>query len=712
MADKYCESGLYGAAVVTGTISGTVLTVSSISPGGVANVGPGAWITGAGISNYTYITGTPGTGTGGTGTYNLNKSMTVASPVTITCSHGYPRLIPSWGVAQEGDGTATGASTPATVSVDMSTWTFTSGSSTFSVMGCTALTIGAGANSATNAQYSATYATMLANIVAAINLATATTVNIPSGWTATQVRNTVYARANGNNLELMTRAGSASWNTLVALTFINVTGSSLQSWASGAGGAWGYIANFCNATIWPSAVAVCSYGLWAANRPFAGVVSAGDVITLRAGITVPWFAINSTVTMSAMGSAASPVIFAVDDGTVWPADGLTPVLTFKVDNNNNGTTERLSLSSTASVFAEILGKTYFDGTKSLHFENVGTNANAHLHIGLGGSILLSDFKLTSAVGQACLSTTVQVSAYLQAVVRDGFVSTPLSSNPFVRLSDGVATKWLLQGMVFDNTGSATPASQVLQLGLAGYTAALDFVGCKFTNFVSPSVLSAFVNVGASGALATFDACDFGNVTSRGPYIAVGATARLAPYVHAITVVNRSGNREFAIDNSRGFLEWNASGSFPTCNALLDDGVTPWSIKALPSTSAGTIDTKAPLTLPRIAKLNSLASGARTITVRFVAHSSLTPTISTVSAIVQYVSAGVIVVRDTYGNSDAAVASDSTTWANQGSYVRWALTFTTPDSIDTLTEIGVTIRLHASVSASDRLYFFDPEVGVV
>ena len=86
------------------------------------------------------------------------------------------------------------------------------------------------------------------------------TANIPAGRTAGKVYNTVYARANGNNPELMTRAGSALWNTLVALSFTNVTGSSTQTWANGSGGAWGWLFNH-RSTIWPGSVASGGYGV-------------------------------------------------------------------------------------------------------------------------------------------------------------------------------------------------------------------------------------------------------------------------------------------------------------------------------------------------------------------------------------------------------------------------------------------------------------------
>lgn len=70
---------VYERFVVTGSISGTTLTVTAVTSGviRVGNV-----ITGSGISANTRITAL-GTGTGGTGTYTVNNSQTVAS-TTIT----------------------------------------------------------------------------------------------------------------------------------------------------------------------------------------------------------------------------------------------------------------------------------------------------------------------------------------------------------------------------------------------------------------------------------------------------------------------------------------------------------------------------------------------------------------------------------------------------------------------------------------------------
>jgi hypothetical protein len=59
----------------TGSISGTVLTISSVHAG---SIGVGTVISGAGVTTSTTVNSL-GTGTGGTGTYNLSASQTVAS---------------------------------------------------------------------------------------------------------------------------------------------------------------------------------------------------------------------------------------------------------------------------------------------------------------------------------------------------------------------------------------------------------------------------------------------------------------------------------------------------------------------------------------------------------------------------------------------------------------------------------------------------------
>lgn len=73
-------TGLIQGAAVTGTISGTTLTVSAVASG---TLRVGQTISGTGVTSGTTITAL-GTGTGSTGTYTVSVSQTVASSTSIT----------------------------------------------------------------------------------------------------------------------------------------------------------------------------------------------------------------------------------------------------------------------------------------------------------------------------------------------------------------------------------------------------------------------------------------------------------------------------------------------------------------------------------------------------------------------------------------------------------------------------------------------------
>lgn len=77
-------------AVVTGSISGTTLTVTAVTSGTVAL---GQMVSGTGVTSGTLIT-TLGTGTGGTGTYGVSISQT-ASSTTLHCAVGGVALVPN-----------------------------------------------------------------------------------------------------------------------------------------------------------------------------------------------------------------------------------------------------------------------------------------------------------------------------------------------------------------------------------------------------------------------------------------------------------------------------------------------------------------------------------------------------------------------------------------------------------------------------------------
>jgi len=116
-------NSLFGTnGIVTGSISGTVLTVSSISPSTTNFIVNGMAVTGTGVSAGTQITSF-GSGTGGTGTYNINNSQTVASE-SITLTGGTYQILPCSEilkiVASPGSTSVTGQ---IILSTNTSTWT-------------------------------------------------------------------------------------------------------------------------------------------------------------------------------------------------------------------------------------------------------------------------------------------------------------------------------------------------------------------------------------------------------------------------------------------------------------------------------------------------------------------------------------------------------------------------------------------------------------
>lgn len=90
---NYGEGLTYIGAKFTGSISGTVLTVTAMTSGTIQN-GSGVWSGTPGLSRNLAISSF-GTGAGGVGTYNLNTSSTLASGPLFSAGrfHGDPQLL-------------------------------------------------------------------------------------------------------------------------------------------------------------------------------------------------------------------------------------------------------------------------------------------------------------------------------------------------------------------------------------------------------------------------------------------------------------------------------------------------------------------------------------------------------------------------------------------------------------------------------------------
>lgn len=725
MADRYLVHGLYGSAsfVASTTNNSSSLNVTAV----VGRIAPGSVVTGPNIPNNTVIT-SYGTGRGGTGTYTMSATATAtASGQLMTSINGHVSLDPEWGVAQEGDGTGKDAATPATVSIDLSAYTAAAGA-TIAIGGATLTCVASGAG---NNQFNAgTGTTLINNIVTAINRTSNTvTVNAAAaGWATPKVQDAVFARRNGNNLEIMTRAGSATYNANSSFKVVTtgLTGGSQidQTFSGGAGGAWGYIVNPVQ-TSHPSALGSGVYGFFGSGGPFAGTISGGDVVYFRAARKFTAYANSFTMGGRAMGSLASPVLVVIDDGTQWPVDGLTPVLTLEYINPFNSPSG-LVLSAT-NQFVDILGARYSDGTFNLQF--CCRIPNGALNVGIGGNCRASikNFSMYELSGNAAeLGTVIADNSYLCELSSFSVSSSKNNNRFFSASSSSRSALGRIRDFVFDASGSSAASNGAMAIVGLPNAFSIQCLEGRFKDFVIGSELMA-TPMSSGFGMVSFDNVDFGGVTRRGPYLAANSETggNYFGEMH-ISSLSRVGLRDFWRDDQSGYIEWNSQRSQPTCGAVLDDGVTTWSIGVFPTTLAGNIPPGAPLELPRLVKVNTLADGARTFKLRFVAEQALAVNRARVSMMVSYVDVnGSLVVLDTYDPFAGAIASDSTTWTNEsGGFVtyqnggtvnhhKYVLTVSTPSgkNLKNGVEVGVVARIHLPGSTLAQSYFFDPDFTI-
>lgn len=732
MATKYCEPNLYAVGgVVTGSISGTTLTVSAVTSGALSI---GSMLTGGTISANTWITAY-GTGTGGTGTYTVNNSQTVAGGTTITGVGGMPLAgsgIPAWGVAQEGDGSAIGAATPAIAEIDCTSATASStGPDTLSIAGAVLTCVTSGAS---NNQFNAgSGSTLAANIVAAINRAgnTVTVSNQGSGetWRSSKIQDWCFARVDpgdANVVQIMTRAGSARFNHAtnsgVAITEGGswTASSTITQFAGGAGGAWGWLWN--TATIWPSALGVATYGLWCAQDVLAGVIGVNDLIHIRANdeVVTSFNNNNTSLVPTNKGSAGNLIEFRLGDTSVWTSDGVDDKLTFVVSNMGFGNIFTLTLHGNAfynmGVTSAGAPRFVLDNESSSGGVVVtNTSSQGGIIRGIEGkNPHASNTQGSFAITQAGNFTDEQLFR-VEDFAGSGKGTGILFTGTFLTVNTQLARG------VFDNTGNASPYATVINVAGSGGYLALEEV--RFTNFVNGSVFAPSANMGTGAVQVVARNCDFGNIVNRRVVHTINATQ--AEGAKSFTITSQFHPRDFMLDTLRGCCEHIGARTYPTLNAVLPDGSTKYSFRVNPTTVSTNIRKTSPFRCPRINKVMTAADDERKITLRFCFEENFVPTKADVSMLVIYKTpSGDIRVESTWDPQGAALSADTATWSSESGgqvafddgtgtqlFDKYKLELTTAEQIDQDTEIAVIFQVHSSVSAVSRYGFVDPDFDV-
>lgn len=630
-------------------------------------------------------------------------------------AYGAYSATPTWGNAQDGDGTLQAIGTPSTAEI-----VFTGIPSTGSIYVLGVVVTATWATSADNC----------ANLLAtAINALTTTALGPASFTTKSQVRNHLYARgpANGapsGTCQVMTRQASASHAGLVAFTHTlnNVSSAATVNFSGGTGGCWGWITN--TATIWASAVAITGYGIWQA-APFTGSIAAGDVVNVRSGKTIS-FSGNTGYTLAIpnMGTITSPVLFVIDDSTLW-SDGAGPVI--RVYHTPGGNGYSLAFTPNASASIHIKAPLYSSGVRGLSFEFISTT-------GLSGScyVTIAPNVLFENITFACTGTRAQS----QGVISAGGASVSMTGNQLTRFK-GCKFVWPGQqaaiinmgnggynyraefvGCEFSATDAATASTSIVAIHNNNYHR-LTLDSCKFSGFVSGSRLIA-----ASTTLTGDDAlfvrnCDMGGVTVLGPNLMSSVVGEFDAGMRGFFMTTQYGTRDFVYERAgRLYVEWLASKGRPTLNARLHDGTTPWSIFAVPSNTANALGPVSPSELPRIAKIilpdADLTEGVRTAKINFLLDSNLAWTKKDISVLFEYqMPDGTVQTYDTYDADGSALSSSSASWSatawNSQTWVPKEFSITTPTAVKAGSEVSVYMRIHTTSTNETWGVILDPEV---
>jgi hypothetical protein len=722
MADKYCDHGAYGAGSGTASTSGSssTLTIASTSSG-IFNVG--SELTGTGIDAGTFITAL-GTYNGTSGTVTMSAAMTVAAATDITGKYAHPWIAITtamWGIPQEGDGTATTAATAsATVSIDLSAATAAAGA-TVSVMGAvlTCVTSGATVN-----QFNAgSGATLVANLVAAINRTTATSTITAQAtrWATPKIQDAVFAKVGAptTTLMIMTRAGSAQYNSSLVTTS-GLTGGTFgpYTFSGGSGGCWGYLANL-NGTIWPSAIAtITNYGVLGNTiAPTAGTAIEGDVVHLRSNKIIYAYAhLQNRLGVQFYGTVTSECEFRVDaTQAIWTSDPANSIIEIR--------RYATSYQNTPLAFSFAKGDGVFfnaprtaSGARSFVLKTGYGDSGGGMSVN-GSSVYkvrVNGISLESSVSGAHDNLS------LAQNTSDGFITFTdcyvknANNNPPIAAwySSGSTSFMTLVNCEFD----ATSAS-VANLGIVTLNNLLNFqlIGCKFTGYISGSKLTA-ASVTAPCTLE-LTSCQLGNIDLRGPVL--GGFTYGAKNTYVIAVESSDPSRDFSVETRRGLTEWNSKRSFPYLNAKLHDGITPWSVRMLPSQSATSALRTAPFEGPSLSKINTLADGTRTATLELLIADTLTLTTADIELLCMYINTSnaqqvvsTLTVAGSALNSSTAAWS-STVFVDGGSvnFNKFKIEATLPN-VKSGVVMAFLVRVFKNVSNTTQNIFIDPEISVV
>ena len=638
-------------------------------------------------------------------------------------AYGAYAATPTWGVPQDGDGTANSASTAASVGSIL----LNAQPSAGNLLTICGITFGATSGGTVNYTIGGTYSVTADNIAAAINAA-ATTVGSGVAAGTPQLRNLVYCRgpstgAAANTVEIMARHGSTTLNYASNPNMLLShsgwsTPPTFTQFAGGVGGCWGYFAN--TTTVWPSAAAIAAYGFWAAI-PYVGSYQGADTVVVRPR-TVNFGTVSSviTATLPAVGSQTTPLIIVVDNGTVWPADGTDSVL-LVTGNVTSSTTFRLRMA--ASCFCFLKAGITSTGIRKLKLQNTGVNAAAYVVFSLPpSSSCIADLEIESTTGIAQFEffgsqAVGQLNVINNALVRQKANAPFMAFGPYYSNVE-------INGITLANTGASTPHTAGLFAPNSGFASGLSVNNLVCDDFVAGSKLFSSTQIGnASGWI--FDNPKWGNISDRRSYISQSAPTALSRNPRFVCGQSDTHPFDFFADQQGGYIEHNSGRSYPKLNSTLLDGTTKWTVLFAPATNSSCCNLMEPWVLPKYSVQNTAGQGVRTVTQQILLESNLASwTNAEIAMRVFYLDKdGVYRIEDTFDLSRSSLENSNAAWngvdsdvtfdngAGNQTFNRKKLVLTTAYQVAADSMISARLLVFSSVGSSTYFGFYDPELAL-
>lgn len=633
---------------------------------------------------------------------------------------------PTWGVPQEGDGSASTAATASgTVSI-----VFTANAAATNTVTICGVVFTAVASGATGNQFNvgAALTDSITNLVNAINAST-TTVAAGVATGTPQLRNLVFARnTSGTTLQVMMRVGSAALNgannaNCRATASGWASSTSLPAdFAGGSGGCWGWLINPTAIGV-SSSLAALAYGVMVAALPICPVRH--DALTVQNTPTLLdtiWARTKTGITI-ACASNTFPAIgtpnyshhLVFDSNTIWTGDSGTGQVLITFATTTTDVLLRLK-PNTAAQFKSVrcirkgaLCFRQISSTTGQFFLSPTSSSGSRTAALWQGVIFEQAAAVPSTVGNVRVNgATVFCGLRLKDCdLIDNVARTTWAGAINVTAVDG-SIIWEGGRIVNNHTAGGDPGVVVNSGGTGAST--IRLIGVQVSGWAFGRYRVWGTNTIAAGGEMVAEAC---TGIQLGGYANLSATDSQGPNTQTATTTSADAGLGFRYEYRAGVVDWNpdASPAYPTRSALLMDNATPWSIKL--DWFAATVNVLSNLITPRMSAMNRLSSAVRTVTLDF-----LTPVTVTARDVVMrlhYIGTDNLAKTETTFGRESALTTPSNTWVGTASYPSHnprRLSITTAEAVKIGTEVAVYFEAYGAPPGGSGIQLYvDPEFGM-